>query len=372
VLARDGAHPLGLDRAFADLAELARWNNAHAPNSRAARVGTAPYHHAGATATQDIAYSIATAIVYLRVLTNAGLSVDDAAKQIRFSFAVGCNFFLAAAKLRAARRLWHHTLDACNATDPDARMSMHIKPSKRITTRRDPWINILRNTATTFAASLAGAESITTAPFDDALGDPEDTARRLARNTQLILTEESNLHRVVDPAGGSWFIESLTDELARKAWPLIQHIEHRGGMTEALKSGLIHEQIDSAFRSKEQRIATRKQPITGVTEFPDTAEQIPARPARDHAAIRSAATHRINERSTTPDLHEKLAQLAAADGHARFDAATRAADAGATLDQLTPNRPESAADQITPISPHPYAAPFEALRDAADTRAGSV
>ena len=371
VLARDGHHPLGLDAAFADAADLAHWSKKHAPLARALRVGTAPYHHAGATAAQDIAFCLATGVAYLRVLTNAGLTVDQAAQQLTFTLAVRCNFFLAAAKLRAARRLWDRVLTACGTEDPASRMHLHVKPSKRVITQRDPWVNILRNTACCFAASVAGAESVTTFPFDAAIADPDPTSRRLARNTQLILTEECNLHRVIDPAGGSYFVESLTDQLASKGWEIFQQIEAGGGMAESLRSGWIHEQIDSAFSEREKRIATRRDPITGVSEFPDASEKRPERTHRDLDALRETAAARLKQRPTDPELPQLLEKLASAKTGHRTNAAVRAARAGASIAELLHARHAAQPDNTVPIAPAPYAAPFETLRDAADTAAGS-
>lgn len=371
VLARDGSHPGGLDGAFAAAAEIAVWTNKHAPQGRAMRVGTAPYHHAGATAAQDIAFALATGVAYLRVLTNAGLTTDEAAQQLRFNIAVGCNFFLAGAKLRAARRLWDRVLTACGTNNADSRMRLHVKPSKRVMTQRDPWVNILRNTATCFAASVGGAESITTFPFDGTLADPTEQARRLARNTQLILTEECNLHRVIDPAGGSWFIESLTDQLAERAWEVFRQIETRGGMAEALRSGWIHEQIDSAFKEREHRIATRRDAIVGVSEFPDAGPLSLGRDRRDPEALREQAEARLNQREVASDVGDLLAKLTNARTGQRLNVAARAAASGATISQLFNASQPAESEAITPISPAPYAAPFEALRDATDFAAQS-
>ncbi len=367
VIARDGMIPGGLDNAFSQAADLALWCKRHAPGSRAMRVGSAPYHHAGATAAQDLGFSMATAVAYLRVLSSTDLTLDEAAKQLTFNFAVGCNFFLAGAKLRAARRLWDRVLHACGSTDPTARMRLHVKPSKRVITRRDPWVNILRNTACVFAASVGGAEVVSSVPYDDAIGEPDDTARRLARNTQLILQEECHLHSVVDPAGGSWFIESLTDDLAEKGWAVFQQIESRGGMAEALRTGWIHEQIDSAFKARASRIATRRDAITGVSEFPDIGERRVERKPADTAALRTAAIELENARPNPDERDSAIEKVRSARQHAATNAAIKAATAGASISELARAlRHDAKPAEITPIAPHPYAAPFEALRDASD------
>ncbi len=356
VFARDGRLPQSLDAAMHQMAELAGWSARHLPRSTAVRVGTGPYHHAGATAAQDLGLSMATAVAYLRVLTDAGMSVDDAAKELLFNFNIGCNVFLAIAKLRAARLLWANVIHAAGGTDEGAGMKMHVRTSKRVITSRDPWVNLLRNTVTGFAAAVGGAQTITTEPFDKALGLPDAFSRRIARNTQLILYEESHLNRVVDPAGGCWFLESLTDDLAEKGWAFFQAIEQQGGMVQALTSGWINDQIDSAFKDRLKNIATRKDAVTGVSEFPNLAERRPQKTTPDLAALRAAAADRIAGREPGDASRIESDMV---------EAAIAAAKAGDTFAQLFDRLPDTGeSPNIAPITPHPYAEPFEQLRDA--------
>ena len=367
VLARDGQLPVPLGGALRDLADLARWTSRHLPASTSVRVGTAPYHHAGATAAQDLGFSMATGILYLRTLTDAGLSLQAATRQIVFSYSVGTNFFLAIAKLRAARKLWARVVEASGGDRDAQRMRLHVRTSKRVITTRDPWVNLLRNTVGTFAGAVAGADAITSEPFDKALGLSNDFSRRIARNTQLILQEESHLGRVLDPAGGSWMIESITDELAEKAWQTMQAVEAQGGMAEALTSGWVADQIESAFKPRLYNLAHRKDPITGVSEFPNLAEPPLQREMPDVDALRADACARRTRADEAG--RAALARLAgAADGEQRIDALIEAAAHGASIGELAgalwPDAGEALS--IAPLAPHPYAEPFEALRDASD------
>ena len=365
VLARDGHLPYSVETGLSLAADLAAYTSKALPAARSIRVGTAPYHHAGATATQDLAFSMATALEYLRAMAAAGLTVDAAAKQMVFSFAVGTSFFLAIAKLRAARRLWARVLEASGGTlDESTAMRMHVRTSKRVITSRDPWVNILRNTACVYAAAVAGADAIGSVPFDAALGLPSALARRVARNTHHILQSESHLHRVSDPAGGSWYLDNLTNELAEKAWVILQSIEARGGMAKALADGWVHEQIDSAYEPRAKNIALRKDAIIGVSDFPNAGEE-PVRPANFALPpIRAAAIERMKSRrregvfalavSGTPG--ERSAQLFAA------------AKAGATIGQMSRSlwNEATGVDLKAAIAPHPFAESFENLRDASD------
>jgi methylmalonyl-CoA mutase len=247
VLVRDGQLPVPLPVALAQMADLAAWTAQRYPHVTAVRVGTAPYHHAGATAAQDLAFAMATGVEYLRAMTQAGVSVDAAARQILFSLSLGTHHFLAIAKLRAARRLWWQVVTTCGGSSAAGAMRVHARLSKRVLTLRDPYVNLLRNAVACFAAVLGGADAITSVPFDAAAGLPDGLSRRIARNTVLILQQEAHLHRVIDPPGGSWYLDWLTDRLAEKAWGIFQEVERGGGMLQAILGGWVAEQIDSTF-----------------------------------------------------------------------------------------------------------------------------
>ncbi|MFN8053558.1 MAG: methylmalonyl-CoA mutase family protein, partial [Acidimicrobiales bacterium] len=212
-LAVTGRLPQGLSGALAEIADLAQ-RCATLPNVRVVEVDTAPYVDAGASEAEELGLMLATGVAYLRALVDAGMSPDAAARTIGFTISADADVFASIAKLRAARRIWAHALAAVGV---DAASSFSVRTAGRMMTRRDPWVNMLRTTAACFAAGVAGAEAVTVQPFDVALGQADGLARRIARNTQLILQEESNIGVVSDPAGGSWFLESLTTQLADRA-----------------------------------------------------------------------------------------------------------------------------------------------------------
>jgi methylmalonyl-CoA mutase len=357
VLARDGQLPVAPDVALGLMAGLAAWTASNCPHVTAVRVGTAPYHHAGATAAQDIAFGLATGVEYLRALTRAGLDIDTAARQILFSTAVGTHHFLAIAKLRAARRLWSQVVEACGGSPGAGAMRLHARISKRVLTLRDPYVNLLRNTVACFAAGLGGAEAITSVPFDAAAGLPDAFSRRIARNTALILQEEARLHRVIDTPGGSWYLDWLSDQVAQKAWAIFQELERGGGMLQALADGSVANQIDSAFVPRARNLARRKEGITGVSEFPNVNEPPVVRPAPDRAALRAAATRRL----------ASARRSAVATGEPSVAAVIEAAEQGASIGQLARALGFHATPTvIPPLTPHPFAEPFEELRQASD------
>ncbi|MEV8592937.1 methylmalonyl-CoA mutase subunit beta [Streptomyces sp. NPDC052012] len=273
-----GADPLGHEartgQAYdtAPVAELARLCAEDYPGLRALTVDALPYHEAGGSAAQELGCSLATGVAYLRELTEAGLSVAQACGQLEFRYAATADQFLTVAKLRAARRLWARVAEVSGAPAAGAQVQ-HAVTSPVMMTRRDPWVNMLRTTIATLAAGVGGAGSVTVLPFDHALGLPDAFARRIARNTATILVEESHLTRVVDPAGGSWYVERLTDELAHAGWEFFQEIEQAGGQAAALRSGTIGERLAATWSVRSAKLAKRREPITGVSEFPHLAEK---------------------------------------------------------------------------------------------------
>jgi len=379
-LMRDGALPQPLDVALLDMTDLAAWTSSHLPNVSSVRVSTAVYHHAGADSVQDLAFAVGTAVEYLRAMTAAGLEFNAAVRQIAFHETVGARFFQAIAKLRALRKLWAKAIEACGA-DAQAASGLRVivETSRRVVTHRDPWVNLLRNTAATFAGAVGGADAIITLPMDVAVGLSDESARRLARNTQLILQEECHLNQTVDPAGGSWFLESLTDEMAGKAWALFQQIEGQGGMIKAATGGWIRDQIQAVEKRREQDIATRKAAITGVSAHADVFEKELSRPTPNYAELRAKAAARLvkwRHDHTRGSSIAALGTVAAKSGRAIGElmaSAVQAARAGATIGELTSTLagpgPNHHGASTTPLTAHPYAAAYEQLRNMVDAYA---
>ncbi len=275
---------------------LARRMAQEFPQTRAIVVDAVPVHAAGGSDAQELGFSLAAGVAYLRALTGAGLDVDAAARLLEFRYATTAEQFPTIAKLRAARRLWSRVTEASGGATPQFQ---HAVGSPTMITRRDPYVNLLRGTLAGFAAGVGGADAVTVAPFDAALGASEPFSRRIARNTQALLIEESHLARVIDPAGGSWFVESLTDALARAAWAFFQEIEAVGGAVAALDAGLIAERTATVRAAREQAVATRRTPLTGVSEFPDLDEApvrrrpLPDAPGGGLPVFRPAAPYEV-------------------------------------------------------------------------------
>lgn len=314
-LARWGTLPLAIEQALAETMALAREAHAAAPSARTVLADATVYHEAGATEAFELALMGATLIAYLRMFEAAGVAPAQALPQIAFAVSADTDLFATVAKLRAARRLIWRIADASGAGEAAADLHLSARASFRMMAKRDPWTNMLRSTLACAGAALGGADAITVLPFTAALGEADDFARRAARNIQIVLQEESWLGRVLDPMGGSWYIERLTDEMAKVAWGFLQDIEAMGGIIAALDQGFVQDKItaDAAIRAK--AIATGRQELTGVSAFPLIG------------------------------------------------------DDGVTVSPLPAAPSVLGAQMVRPLPPRRLAEPFEALRDAADAHA---
>lgn len=258
------------------------------------------FHDAGASEAQELAGVIAQGVAYLRALGAKSIAPGDARAMLSFTLSADDDFLLTIAKFRALRLLWARAEEASGLVPAPIRL--HAETAWRMLARRDVHTNLLRNTIAAFAAGVGGADSIEVRPFTSALGLADGAARRLARNTNLVLTEEANLYRMVDPASGAGGIEALTDALSEKAWSLFQQIEAQqaegeAGLAAALHNGFVGEMVRDTRDLRAKNLATRKQPLTGVSEFPDIGEALPAvlLPAPDARGDHLLAPHRLAE-----------------------------------------------------------------------------
>ncbi|GAB4013124.1 methylmalonyl-CoA mutase family protein [Nocardioides ultimimeridianus] len=275
-------------------------------------------HDLGASDVQELAQSLFAGAQYLRVLEQAGVDVADAARLIEFRYAATDEQFPTIAKLRAARRLWARVLELSGvATDADAGVAMriHAVTSRPMYSKYDPYVNMLRATVAAFAAGVGGADAVTVLPFDEPLGQPEALGRRIARNVSHLLMDESHVHEVADPAGGSYAVERLTDDLAVAAWELFGRLDEGEELAPL---------IEATVAAREAAIAKRKQPITGVSEFPNLAEELPVRePSVDGAFVRryGASFEALrDEPATTPVFLATLGPIAQHTARATFAA----------------------------------------------------
>jgi len=313
-----------------------------------------PYHEAGASEGQELAAALAQGLLYLRALAAHGIPLDRAFRAISFVAPVDADQFLGAAKLRALRLIWARLAAWCGVGPRPA--FVHAETSWRMLTRRDPYANILRNTLAAFAAGTGGADGLSVLPYTLALGLPDAAARRLARNTSIVLLEEANLWRVADPVAGAGAFEALTEELAAAAWGLFQEVESEGGLLTSLALGRLQGRIAKTAKARATAVAARKEPITGTSEFAHLAETAPAvLAATPTEAERSSAM--VGTMVGDGFAVDFGMDTEAAISHLLADSA-RAAPAG--------EKPAGVALQVEPLPSRRLAEPFEALRDRAD------
>ncbi|MFI5776314.1 methylmalonyl-CoA mutase family protein [Nocardia sp. NPDC051570] len=312
---RDGIHVIlgaaPLTNRFAGVADidldgtvaLARHACARPETVRTVVVSGEVFHNAGASDAQELGAAIAAGLAYLRAFTEADIDTLDALRQLSFRFAATDDQFATIAKFRAARRLWARVAHELGAPDL-GNAPQHAVTSAAMMTQRDPWVNMLRTTLAAFGAGVGGADLVTVLPFDSALppGELEVSqafSDRMARNTQLLLLEESHLGFVQDPGAGSWYVESLTDALAAAAWEFMREIERAGGYRAALDSGLLAERIAETRTTRDSDVAHRKTAVTGVNEFPNLGEKPLSEAARTPGGIAryGASFERLRDRS---------------------------------------------------------------------------
>ncbi len=350
-LARTGALPGSTDEEMAQAASFARDVAGEFPKATALRADSRPVHEAGGTEVQELAYLVASGAEYVRALMTAGLTADQACSAILFTVSMGADFQVEMSKLRAARRMWGRVADAFGAKGAAAGMQLQAVTSRRMLTRRDPWVNILRNTAACFAAGVGGADIVTVRAFTDAIGLPGKLARRLARNTQVIAQEESSLGKVVDAPGGAWAMEKLGDDLTVAAWALFQQVEREGGLAKALETGGFQTGVAEARGARIKAAAKRKELVTGVTDFPLLQEEVPSIEVVNLPAIVRRAAEASGR---APAARSWFSLKGAAQDRATLADLSRTSDDGGA--------------EAEPLWPIRLAEPFERLRDLADQR----
>ncbi|MFC1742738.1 methylmalonyl-CoA mutase family protein [Candidatus Riflebacteria bacterium] len=270
----DGIANCSLSQLFDEMAFLTGNIRKELPGLQTIGVNVFPYAESGADAAMELALAMATAVEYLKQMHNRDIPIEQCAQAIRFSFAVGPDFFVEIAKLRAARQLWGLVLKSFNLPEQASKMRLHATTSLWNKTKTDPHVNILRSTTEAFSAIAGGCNSLTVLPFDRVDGQPEELALRIARNVQVILRDESHAGRTIDPAGGSWYVEVLTGQLAEKAWEVFQSIQEKGGIDAVLQSGWLHNKLEEAGEERLKRFYLRKDVAIGTSIYPNLDEKI--------------------------------------------------------------------------------------------------
>lgn len=370
-----GADPLGeltakgknskdIASLYCDMAKCAKWAVKHAPGLKTVFVRSDVYSRGGANDVQESAYTLATAVAYLRALLERGLTIDEAAGQIMFGFSMGANFFLQIAKLRALRPLWAQIVEAFGGSKDAQRMHIHARPALFFKTVYDPYVNMLRNTTEIFSGVVGGVDSFESSPFDEPIRKGDEFSRRIARNVQIILQEEFGLLQPIDPAGGSWAVETLTKQMKEKVWAEFQAIEGKGGMLAALQEGYPQSEIATVLAARFKASETRKDRIVGNNMYPNMMETLLDPRPEDVEENKKQRTAQVEAYLADIDeafKAEKLKALQNGEG-CLVSLAIEAAQAGATTAEIAAALAGKESETVTAIAPHRWSERFEALR----------
>lgn len=383
-LARDGSLSRSLDSLYDEMAQTLLWAENHQCALRTILIRGSIYANAGASAVQETACALADAVAVIRAMSERGIAPDATARHLRFEVGLGANFFMEIARLRALRVLWAHVARAFGCEGESAKVNVFAETSPFTATVYDPYVNILRTSTQAFSAAVAGVDAMNVNCFDWAVRPATEQARRIARNQQIMMQTEFNFDAAVDPAGGSWYVETLTRQVEDRVWELFQKIESEGGLVKALQSGLIQNEIGAVLADRFKKLATRAERAVGNNMYANMAEtplDVPASNLAEFKAAREAKVAEIKERRCPDCLAKALKDVAESAKCGKGGQVVHAAEAFAaeallsdlwkTLDAAGPCELK-----VAPLEPHRWTEQYEALRkrteDYAATTGGNV
>lgn len=365
-----GELPVPEEKVFECIGGVTKWSNINLPGFKTLNINTLPYHNAGASSVQELAFALATGVEYINQLLEHGLKIDEIASRMIFTFGLGSFYFMEVAKLRAARLLWAKIIQEYSGNDESKKMVIHTQTSFHNRTAYDPYVNMLRTTTETFSAIVGGADSITSGPFDEVFGMPDEFSRRIARNTQIVLKEESHLDSTIDPAGGSYYIEKLTDEIAKKSWELFVEIQNKGGMLKALKEGYPQSEIEKTDSERKKDFAKRKSVLVGTNMYANMKEEKLEFRKHDFEKIQKQRAEQIKKIKSINDSKDLLTNIKKVQKEKPEELIETCIDAvlhGATIGDISKTLKSGDEKPVTyrPLKIHRASEIFEELRDKA-------
>lgn len=339
-LARRGTLPVPIDELYDEMALAIEWAELNVPGIKTIAIQGAAYHDGGASAVQETAYVVSAAIAYMRALKCRGIEPERVARQIKFSFSVGTNFFMEIARLRAARAVWAQVAEAFGVPPEEAKLDVLARTSRFTETVYDPYVNILRATTQAFSCAVGGADDMQVGCFDGAVRPETEFSMRVARNIQIMLQKEFDMLQPVDPAGGSWYVERLTQQCAAKIWELIQSVDGEGGLYAALKKGSVQDAVGKVFQKRLKNLAFRKDRAVGTNMYPNILEKpledTSPKGAELYAARREAIDKflEVSERRHAAELLANLHEAVNAGGGGFVERVAEAFMSGATIGEV--------------------------------------
>ncbi len=363
-----------LDALFTEACKLTGWMKDNAPQMKSITINGAVFADGGASAVQELAFAMSSAVEYLRRFTEMGLTIDEIAPRFRFKFGIGQNFFMEIAKFRAARMLWAKIVKEFGGNEESQKIFMHTKSSNVNKTKYDPYVNLLRITSEAFSAVIGGCDSMHLSYVDEAFGLPNDFTRRITRNVQNVFADETHFKELVDPAGGSYYVEALTYQVTEKAWELFSTTEKDGGMIASLQGGKIQAAIKLVTDERNKNLEVRKDTLLGTNKYANLLEK-PVTTAKVYGqevfdsrmkAFNEFCNNRDSER--VYGLLKNLTEEVKAQAGKCFDIAIDAAQAGASSNELLNIFKDMRGEttEVEPIKEYRAGAKFEELRQAAE------
>ena len=371
ILALTGKLPLSQEILYDEMAETVRWALVNMPKVRTIQVRGSIYHEAGASSVTELALCFATAIEYIRALLDRGLDIEQIAKQISFSLAIGPNFLMEIAKFRAARLVWAQVIEAFGGNSDVQTIDILAETSRFVQSKTDPYVNILRATTQAFSAIVGGIDALTVLPFDGAIGSSDDLSRRVSRNIQLMFQNEFEMLQPIDPAGGSWCIETLTIQIAEAVWSELQKNEEEMGIFARLQKGSIQDALGATLNTRVRNLATRLDRSVGTNMYANISEEPLVAKLEDQDVLqqkreqaRASNLSQRDEAIINSAMAELTAKSSGEQSQVLFDAVIAALLAGATLDEIRHTlSSSSAAVEAPPLKTRRLAEDYEELRE---------
>ncbi len=368
-LAKTGTATAAIDEVLDMVAALMQHAIETAPHLKLLDIQGHPYHDGGASSAQEMAAVLAAAVFYLRELPARGIALEDVVARMRLSVSIGGNYFIEIAKLRALRLLWSRIMDAFEVPEEARAVHIHARTGMWNKTVFDPYVNMLRTTTEAFSAGVGGCACLHVGPIDEVVREGNEFSRRIAYNTHTILAEECDMRRVIDPAGGSWAVESLTDQMAASAWKIFQEIESAGGIIAMLESGALQDRVEAVRKEKAMNIQRRKDVIVGTNAYPNATEELLKPADIDYAAAaekRSVCLREWKNKRDNATYFTAIEKIRDVSGAAKIEAMIRASLAGATLAELQASAGlGTLLEKARPIATNRAASEIEGMRLAA-------
>jgi len=355
-----------INKSLDEMALVMKWAKDNMPNMRTVLIqGNSVYHNGGANAIQEVAYSLAEAVYYIDAMQERGLTIDEIAPQIRFCFSIGANYFMEIAKLRAVRALWAQIIEAYGGSAESQKIDVFARTSYFTETTFDPYVNVLRATTQTFSGVVGGVNTLQVAPFDEAIRPSDEQSRRIARNIQLMFQNEFDMIQPVDPAGGSWYIENLTEQLMEKTWEKFQSVCANGGIINELRSGDAQKDIGTVLQSRLNNLDVRKDSAVGTNMYANMLETPLESAAKSAEEIENAWEASQKDYKSSIDQVKLQTSLDAVSAEALMPSVIEAFANGATTEQIRQKLVVSSQLDLCadPIEVHRWTEKFETLRN---------